>query len=419
MTLKPKTRALLLIAGSLLTVILVVATVIISLRLKNQGSRSVTPTTPESKPSADVTASCALTFTVGTQLIQCDVPTIYKNDSRNSSGIYFTSPNDIIDPTKTNFSPGQIIVLKLPIKNEEDDLEYPTAAWTDVLSTQLTFVDGGSGCTYEQSNRTVTCHTGNMLSSFMSWFRVRINDSATGKITNTATITPGGSDPSSCSVEITISSAPTPTPTPTLDAGFLVQKFNDKNNNKARDSGEAGLDWDFEWKLNGDNNFRAYQTYVDKNGEGGRVGGLKDGDKVHIREKSKSGWSATNGTEQTFTVKLGETYVAYFGNRQPTTVGCNNSCSADTDCASGLFCSKATGSTSGVCRNNACVNKTNCTCDVVTSTSTPTTIVKASPTPTSVPEAPLPEAGSTGQSILLFLGGTTMTVLGVIGLLAL
>ena len=375
MALKPKTRALILIAGSLLTVILAVTVVIISLRLQNQGSRSVTPTTPESRPSADVTASCALTFTVGTV-----VP----------------PPTNLKAVCSTD---GKQVVLSWGAVSGADHYEIGV----DYIDNNTASCDGAWYCADPPDKRELNYKSNSLTVTTIPdkpyAFWMYTSDGT--KLSEKATV-PNFSCPSI-----------------PLDAGFFIQKFNDKNNNKSRDSGEDGLDWDFEWELNSDNNFRTYQTYADKNGEGGRIGELKDGDKVHIREKSKGGWSATNGTEQTFTVKLGETYVAFFGNRQPTTVGCNNSCSADTDCASGLFCSKATGATSGVCRNNACVNKTNCTCDVVTTTTTPTTIVKTPPTAAPIAEAPLPEAGSTGQSILLFLGGTTMTVLGVIGLLAL
>jgi len=125
----------------------------------------------------------------------------------------------------------------------------------------------------------------------------------------------------------------------------------------------VGLSWDFEWDLNGDQNWRSYETYASKNGEGGRVGSLKAGDVVRIREKSKSGWSATTRTEQSVTLEDNHTSVVKFGNRQPTT------------------------------------------------------IAQSTPTPTPAPT--LPKAGSVLQSAVVFAAGTLVTILGIIGFLAL
>jgi len=97
-------------------------------------------------------------------------------------------------------------------------------------------------------------------------------------------------------------------------------KYRDDNSSGSRDSEEKGLDWDFQWDLNGDNNWRDYKTYADKNGEGGRVGGLHDGDKVRVRELGKSGWVATTATEVSIEIEQGDTRTVRFGNRptQPT-----------------------------------------------------------------------------------------------------
>ena len=100
-----------------------------------------------------------------------------------------------------------------------------------------------------------------------------------------------------------------------MDAAFIVAKYDDKNGNGLREYNELGLSWDFEWDLNGDNNWRAYVTYASKNGEGGRVGGLTEGDRVRVREKAKDGWVATTATQVEFTVHTGYTAYAAFGNR--------------------------------------------------------------------------------------------------------
>lgn len=100
------------------------------------------------------------------------------------------------------------------------------------------------------------------------------------------------------------------------DAGFIVSKYDDRNGNSVRDADEQGLSWEFEWDLNGDNSWRKYVTYDSKNGEGGRVGGLYEGDRVRIREKAKDGWVATTATQVEITVRSGYTTMVSFGNRE-------------------------------------------------------------------------------------------------------
>jgi hypothetical protein len=99
-------------------------------------------------------------------------------------------------------------------------------------------------------------------------------------------------------------------------AGFVVEKFDDQDGDGSRDDNEPGLDWEFEWDLNHDENWRDYITYDDKDGRGGEVGGLKDGDIVRVREKGKDGWTATTGTEKTITMEEERIKLVVFGNRR-------------------------------------------------------------------------------------------------------
>jgi hypothetical protein len=154
-----------------------------------------------------------------------------------------------------------------------------------------------------------------------------------------------------------------PTPSPLVDAGFQVIKFEDKNNNATFDTSEFGLSWNFEWDLNGDNNWRSYVTYASDNGSGGRVGSLADGDRIRVREVVQSGWSATTPTTREITVRQGETVVVRFGNRLVTTT-------------------TYTASSAPVVQEN------------------------------------LPKAGSTTPSAVLIVAGAVISVLGIIGFLA-
>jgi hypothetical protein len=56
-------------------------------------------------------------------------------------------------------------------------------------------------------------------------------------------------------------------------------------------------------------------------------------------------------------------------------VGCDYSCTMNSDCSSGLVCSGAR------CRNNSCTEQSNCQCPGATSTPTPTNTPTPTPTP--------------------------------------
>jgi hypothetical protein len=103
-------------------------------------------------------------------------------------------------------------------------------------------------------------------------------------------------------------------------------KYDDRNGNGYRDNDtdEPGLNWEFEWDKCLDNNNctnswsyqNEYVTYSSSNGEGGRVGGLEDGTRIRIRERSRDGWTATTSTTVEITIHNNETILVRFGNRQ-------------------------------------------------------------------------------------------------------
>lgn len=98
--------------------------------------------------------------------------------------------------------------------------------------------------------------------------------------------------------------------------GFVVEKFDDQDGDGSRDSGEPGLDWEFEWDLNHDERWRSYSARDENNGRGDEIDYLKPGDVVRVREKGKSGWEATTATEKTITVEENRIKVVIFGNRR-------------------------------------------------------------------------------------------------------
>ncbi|KKU88770.1 MAG: hypothetical protein UY16_C0002G0042 [Candidatus Gottesmanbacteria bacterium GW2011_GWA2_47_9] len=81
---------------------------------------------------------------------------------------------------------------------------------------------------------------------------------------------------------------------------------------------------------------------------------------------------------------------------------CNNTCSVNTDCASGLVCLDS------ACRNPSCTEKTNCQCDVAAGTT---------PIPTAPPTPKVPVAGI-GPSVLgaSVIGGGLLLLLLVLAL---
>jgi hypothetical protein len=160
-----------------------------------------------------------------------------------------------------------------------------------------------------------------------------------------------------------------PTPSPVADAGFQVVKFEDKNNNASFDSNESGLAWTFEWDLNGDNNWRSYVTTSSNGGMGARIGGLSGGDRVRVREVTQSGWTATTPTSREITVNQGDTVVVRFGNQR------------------------------------------------VAAQASTTTVVDSPASPKPIDQ--LPVAGTGTPSAVLIVAGAVVTILGIIGFMAL
>lgn len=89
---------------------------------------------------------------------------------------------------------------------------------------------------------------------------------------------------------------------------------------------------------------------------------------------------------------------------------CNNSCTTNSNCASGLMCYIASESTTGTCRNTQCLPDTDCVCTIATSTSTS---IAQAPAPTEQPT--LPSAGTTWPTML----ATGFGVIVIIGSLLL
>ncbi len=101
-----------------------------------------------------------------------------------------------------------------------------------------------------------------------------------------------------------------------IDSGFIIEKYEDIDGDANRDSNEPGLDWKFEWRRDEDNEWFAYETYDHNNGRGGRVGNLKSGDQIIIREIMQDGWYATTPQEVSITLEEKSTTTVRFGNKR-------------------------------------------------------------------------------------------------------
>ncbi len=76
--------------------------------------------------------------------------------------------------------------------------------FTDKLSSNLTYIDGDSGCSYDATTRIVTCTVGSIAadSRVQRSFRARISVAGTTAISNTAEVSSTNGQRDSCSVEV-------------------------------------------------------------------------------------------------------------------------------------------------------------------------------------------------------------------------
>lgn len=156
--------------------------------------------------------------------LSCASKKMYEDDSRNRAGFYYLEKE--IRDTNT-LSNGQIIVYNVVTKNAGGN-SAPDTTITDELSSNLTYVDGDSGCTYESSTRTVTCTVGTLSanSEAQRSFRAKVTVAGTQSVANTAEVTSTNGQRDSCSVTIdatgiVITSTSTPTPTSLPVAGIF------------------------------------------------------------------------------------------------------------------------------------------------------------------------------------------------------
>lgn len=125
---------------------------------------------------------------------------MYEDDSRNRAGFYYIEKEILDTNTLQN---GQIIVYNIVTRNNGGN-SAPDTTITDKLSTNLTFIDGDSGCSYDSTMRTVTCTIGTLAanSEAQRSFRAKVGVTGTSSIANTAEVYSTNGQRDSCSIQV-------------------------------------------------------------------------------------------------------------------------------------------------------------------------------------------------------------------------
>lgn len=209
--------------NKIVTVGIIIATLILAgvaiftaIRLYQLRQEAVAPTAPTSKPKAqEVPIACqSLAFTLQQPGLNCTSKRAWKDDSRNASPIYYLE-NEI--GPNSNLTNNQIFLYSISYKNT-GTATANAASITDILPSQVNFIDADTGCAYTSATRTVVCNLGDITPTGNSQkiIRVKVSISATsGPFINSAVVSSGAST-SNCEIALNIQAgSPTPTPTPT------------------------------------------------------------------------------------------------------------------------------------------------------------------------------------------------------------
>lgn len=169
-------------------------------------------------------SSCSLSFTITAPTTPTPVPGLsctskraWQDDSRNTPSVYYLTKSV---SAGSDITPGQKLVYSLSYKNTGTTV-VNSASFTDVLPSQVSFLDADSGCSYNSSTRTVTCNLNNVAvgESSQRAVRVQVSDTAVaGSLINKASLQASGVDTSTCQIALNIQTStntPTSSPTPT------------------------------------------------------------------------------------------------------------------------------------------------------------------------------------------------------------
>jgi fimbrial isopeptide formation D2 family protein len=180
------------------------------------GSPTPTPSgSPTPTPSPSTPAAAAL---------DCVAKKAYEDDSRNRAAFYYMEKEIANASTITS---GQTILYNIIAKNTGGN-NVPDATITDKLSSNLTYVDGDTGCTYDSATRVVTCTIGTLAASSEAQrsFRATVSAAGNTSIANTAEVSSTNGQRDSCSITMdstgkVVVNVPSPVPTSLPVAGVF------------------------------------------------------------------------------------------------------------------------------------------------------------------------------------------------------
>jgi fimbrial isopeptide formation D2 family protein len=185
-------------------------------------STSVSPS-----PSTSATVSPSPTASPSTPpaaALDCVAKRAYEDDSRNRAAFYYMEKEIANASTITS---GQTILYNVTAKNTGGN-SVPDATITDKLSSNLTYVDGDTGCTYDSATRVVTCTIGTLAagSEAQRSFRATVSASGNSSIANTAEVSSTNGQRDSCSITMdatgkVVVNVPSPVPTELPVAGVF------------------------------------------------------------------------------------------------------------------------------------------------------------------------------------------------------
>lgn len=261
MTITPQLKKSLLIGLGVFAIVMAALGVIYIVRQPSTARPNPTPSpkiamsspSPESVGINEVTpltnAECEFTFTVacassipspspsGTPVVypspspstpasadlDCVSKEVYADDARNRAGFYYLESRIA---EASSLASGTTIVYSIIAKNHGGS-SVPDTKITDTLSSNLTFVDADSDCTYDSGTRTVTCTIGTLAAGAQAQrsIRARINVSSNTSVANTAEVFSSNGQRNSCSVQLDatgkIVTPPSPIPTELPQAGVF------------------------------------------------------------------------------------------------------------------------------------------------------------------------------------------------------
>lgn len=366
---KPNRRSMLVAVGVLAFVILGGGALFVSRLFQTQDSFA--PTLPQAAPAQS--NSCTLSWTIAeTPLPQTCIKKAYRDELSNTAGSYQLLQE------QTQFAPGDVVVYAITYPAE---LANEKIILTDVVNSNLTFMDSNCGAgAYISSTNTLSCQLSSSLTQVI--FRARVSSAiaSTTTIPNLANMAAGGEPVTSCQVTINVTPGatpqPTPSPTPSPTPGVTPSP-----------------------------------SPTPTPGPVSCGSSCTSTDQCYSGHTCSDGRCVYNPCLDTANYTCDSTRCAIIPDTTRTTVGCNQVCSTNSDCAaSNHFCYY------GRCRLDINPNSEYCSIDQSQPVPTPivysqTQTVVAPTTSQPVLPAELPQTG-TGDTLKILLGAGGLLLLG-------